>query len=1048
MESEEEVLRVLEHYMPQAQIQIEERVMKVDENGKTILHEAVESGWDNVVRRLLENGKWKDLVNKRDKEGKTPLHICCEKDKFKREIAEILLTHGADVNAADQWGWAPLHVADQYEIVKLLLEKGRPRPNLDCKTSFRGATPLHMAASQGSLQIVNLLLDNGANVNLTTWNGETVLHWALRSAKEHEDKARQREQEREWERGRDEVDSNASDDEYGDGDETRQQDISDATSLYDPVIYRILRLLENQGKRRWTELLKVAYREEDENVIRYAAQKLYPGREKKWNGLHNIWLAMRKERFAKLEQILRDKVLSGTDDATKLACPSWNALDLAAHLNKREILEWLLRSHRWTKKQKDHAKGLLPEGPVPPLDNLRKNPIWNAPFLQQGRSNGQNYRYPEPRDGLEGFRTSIVDFYTYDKQLDIVCDSCEVFELLYDEELEGPQAHMNITTEQLSEDFVLLEPNTYNKDNLRLRWMHLPANCMEWMSDLTIVTYLEKQNTRNEYGNFLRFLQQSWHELPENGVKGKYMSPKCSKKSLILGESERSTKPESVLALYMPYITFGYLNTNSRDTNDRDDKLNEKYKASKPVIHKSRTLDGYFHGPAAETRNRDLEQVVTRWIQSNTNNERNSDILRVDQLWLWVIDDKTIISCGTNRADDEIDPIFEEISNRLLSLQEASNSEAMPSSVDSLVKFIVNFYVNVLDNLVLDIAKRAEPSQSAPTSERVSVYEMFADSIEKNNAEEKRLRDELKNLVGESSLRDRGSLKKITPQGVEALSHVVAKAQNIITDIKDIRDELNIIASVVQTQKVVLSQLLNPTNEDGQFMEASQDLKQMFSSRNTDPDYVLNRIKDLLRYAEETEKDTASILNLRMNQLGLHEAAESRRQGQTLMAFTIVTSIFLPLSFLSSLFALNVATFPHSGDNLLYQPGWIFGILFGTTVGFVILLVLGVTNLEEMANWGAVVWRKCTGWAKPRQGPRRNVPAIENGTVVGTQNLPTGVQGAPENNALLPAQRDHTLLVAGQGAGQDGNETVKKGWLGSLIQRLRGQNQLVNENPA
>ncbi|KAI0138928.1 hypothetical protein F4776DRAFT_42940 [Hypoxylon sp. NC0597] len=101
----------------------------------------------------------------------------------------------------------------------------------------------------------------------------------------------------------------------------------------------------------------------------------------------------------------------------------------------------------------------------------------------------------------------------------------------------------------------------------------------------------------------------------------------------------------------------------------------------------------------------------------------------------------------------------------------------------------------------------------------------------------------------------------------------------------------------------------------------------MLPSRNTDPDYVLNRIKDLLRYAEETEKDTSSILGLRMNQLGLHEAAESRRQGRILMAFTIVTIIFLPLSFLSSLFALNVATFPHLGDDLFYQPGWIFGIL-------------------------------------------------------------------------------------------------------------------------
>ncbi|OTA61543.1 hypothetical protein K449DRAFT_64023 [Hypoxylon sp. EC38] len=620
-------------------------------------------------------------------------------------------------------------------------------------------------------------------------------------------------------------------------------------------------------------------------MILFSAQKLYPGNKRKRNGLYNIWLAMRKERFANLEQVLRDKLLHRRDEAAQLA-GSWNALDLATRLHKREILEWLLRSYRWTKKQKDHAKGLLPSS-----DDFRDHSIWNAPFLRQGRSNGQFYRYPEPKARLDGFQASIVDFHTYDKQLDIVCDSCEVFELLYKEDSKGLQAHMDTAAKQMSEDFV--EPNTYNEDSLRFRWIHLPANCMEWMNDMTIVTYLEKQKKRNEYGDFLKFLQQSWHELPENGVRGKYMSPKCLKKSLLIGESERSTKLESVLALYMPYITFGYINTNDQDTNDRDDSLNRYYETSNTIIHKSRTLDGYFHGAAAETRSRDLDQVVTRWIQRNTINKQSSDILRVDQLWLWVIDDKTIISSGTNRADDDTDPIFEEISNRLLNIQESPNSDTIPSSVDSLVKFIVNFYINILDNLILDIAKGVESGQRTPTSERVSVYQIFADSIEENNAEEKKLRDELKKLVGENALDETGTLRDITPQGVEALSRVVSKAQNIITDIKDIRDELNIIASVVQTQKVVLDQLCNPTEEDVHLIETGQNPRQMSLLRSTDPDYVPNRIKDLLRYAEETEKDTSSILNLRMNQLGLHEAAESRRQGRTLMAFTIVTSIFV-----------------------------------------------------------------------------------------------------------------------------------------------------------
>ncbi|KAI0138926.1 ankyrin repeat-containing domain protein [Hypoxylon sp. NC0597] len=144
-ESQKEALMVLENSMTPSQI--DETIMKVDANGKTILHHAVECGRKDAVNRLLENVRWKDMINKKDKEGKTPLHICCDKENFNREIAASLLAHGADVNAADQWGWVPLHVADREDIVDLLLTRGRPGEiDLDCRTSFRGATPLHMAA--------------------------------------------------------------------------------------------------------------------------------------------------------------------------------------------------------------------------------------------------------------------------------------------------------------------------------------------------------------------------------------------------------------------------------------------------------------------------------------------------------------------------------------------------------------------------------------------------------------------------------------------------------------------------------------------------------------------------------------------------------------------------------------------------------------------------------------------------------------------------------------------------------------------------------------
>lgn len=64
--------------------------------------------------------------------------------------------------------------------------------------------------------------------------------------------------------------------------------------------------------------------------------------------------------------------------------------------------------------------------------------------------------------------------------------------------------------------------------------------------------------------------------------------------------------------------------------------------------------------------------------------------------------------------------------NRLVNAQEELNGETMLSSVDSFVKLIASFYINVLDNLSIDIAISSREAQLA------SVYEIFAGSIEKN----------------------------------------------------------------------------------------------------------------------------------------------------------------------------------------------------------------------------------------------------------------------------------------------------------------------------
>ena len=74
----------------------------------SLLHEAVHKNDKAMVLRLLKR-EGKGAVNKRDGSDQTPLHIASYEGKL--EMANFLLSKGADVRALDKNGWSPLHSA-------------------------------------------------------------------------------------------------------------------------------------------------------------------------------------------------------------------------------------------------------------------------------------------------------------------------------------------------------------------------------------------------------------------------------------------------------------------------------------------------------------------------------------------------------------------------------------------------------------------------------------------------------------------------------------------------------------------------------------------------------------------------------------------------------------------------------------------------------------------------------------------------------------------------------------------------------------------------
>uniref|UniRef100_A0A4W4FS50 EF-hand domain-containing protein n=1 Tax=Electrophorus electricus TaxID=8005 RepID=A0A4W4FS50_ELEEL len=97
----------------------------------------------------------------KDRFYKTPLMAACSSGSY--QMAQFLITLGADVNACDQFNWTPLHHAchaGQMDIIELLVQSGA----MVDAVALNGATPLMRAIESCRLSCVDYLIGAGAKV--------------------------------------------------------------------------------------------------------------------------------------------------------------------------------------------------------------------------------------------------------------------------------------------------------------------------------------------------------------------------------------------------------------------------------------------------------------------------------------------------------------------------------------------------------------------------------------------------------------------------------------------------------------------------------------------------------------------------------------------------------------------------------------------------------------------------------------------------------------------------------------------------------------------
>ncbi|KAL1592691.1 hypothetical protein SLS60_011107 [Paraconiothyrium brasiliense] len=404
---------------------------------------------------------------------------------------------------------------------------------------------------------------------------------------------------------------------------------------------------------------------------------------------------------------------------------------------------------------------------------------------------------------------------------------------------------------------------------------------------------------------------------------------------------------------------------------EEEKALINAYLYNPPALHVRRTLDQYYYHMLESTHERDIDQVVSRWAQ-NVKSAMNHNILMVDQLWLWIGHDRQTAAPG-------------ELEMEMLRRRDRSSDRARGRSPEgSRTQYVVSCFPNrtgsgqhshrTLDDLrlrVLDPNSRKRDPIRQPEDlvsriletccsvfdrmqdvEWLRFYQMFEDSVGTIDDKETKLFREFQR--GSNRLLELDSSNKFYNDSKNALLTDLLDIRteiDLLVEIKDIRDEVNIILTVLSIQQKLISQMSQPVGDEDAL------LRTPLVANIVSAD--INDFTKLDSQARTIQEKLNTLMDLKQKAANAWEAKEARetavaagKQGNTVLVFTVVTIIFLPLSFMSSFFAIGVAAFPHNEESgeVNWPLGTVMGLLFGVSLCVSIPLIIFALNMDYFTS--------------------------------------------------------------------------------------------------
>ncbi|GIJ98776.1 hypothetical protein Aspvir_000897 [Aspergillus viridinutans] len=463
----------------------------------------------------------------------------------------------------------------------------------------------------------------------------------------------------------------------------------------------------------------------------------------------------------------------------------------------------------------------------------------------------------------------------------------------------------------------------------------------------------------------------------------RYVRPSCiySRQNDASPNNRSRGMEDPQLALYLHWDTYWNLIQRRKVVEDRlrqgrsrpvpdkiskahlESKLIWKFLGSEPPIHLRRTLDQFGYPNLRSTTARDDDQMLWKRTRKSINLKddigdlvrtesdsgvpdvfEDGKVLMVDQLWLWILDQRTVVTFFPNQEATTSEGKLYEQANLHNSIYNELNGDLARrfETAGDLAALIVQHAVTVLLDRTLhhdlQVLRIFEESISILTESVTKSFKRFRSrGFTINPAQHNKTADGRTMTEAERDERD----IHVARQNREDLSALL--------ELRDIMDELGTIMKLLEQQTTTVKTMARYFEGRGYgnvFVEAS--LARL--------DEYRNQVQEMRENTILAQKAVENLLDLKQKQanvdesrLARWEAEVTQTQSRSVMVFTIFTVIFLPLSFFTSLFGINVREWSGTETNPDFRQMFLIAGPSSVAIILIALLLAFNERLRETA---------------------------------------------------------------------------------------------------